>query len=249
MKQSCLAEYTSGNLIAGCSSLDVACICSNPGFISEFSCCIYSGCSAADQQTAIAYATQLCASNGVTNLPTSAGCTSTVSSASSIIASATGGSVTSSGISSATTTQLSSGASSSPATSFSTSPNSGLSTGAKAGIAVGAIAGAIIVVLALFLLLRKRKIHEPQVPAGNMQLRYDIPREAEFPAEKPTGTVQGRELETPANKHELESPKKEKTIQRGGLATGANDHELWRIGSHSPETFTTVIGKRSSVRC
>jgi hypothetical protein len=74
-----------------------------------------------------------------------------------------------------------------------------------------------------------------------MQSRYDMPREAELPAEKPTGTVQAKELETPANKHELESPKKEKTIQRGELATGANDRELWRTGSHSPEMFTTVI--------
>jgi hypothetical protein len=73
-----------------------------------------------------------------------------------------------------------------------------------------------------------------------MQSRYDMPHAAELP-EKPTGTIQGQELETPANKHELEGPKVEKTIQRGKLATGANDHELLRPRFLTPEKLTTVM--------
>jgi hypothetical protein len=68
-----------------------------------------------------------------------------------------------------------------------------------------------------------------------------MPPDAELPAEKPRGIVQGQELETPANKHELEGPKEEKTIQRGELAIGANDHELLKPGSLTPEKFTTVM--------
>ncbi|CZR50689.1 uncharacterized protein PAC_00563 [Phialocephala subalpina] len=79
---SCLTNYESSSSIAGCNSIDIACICSNTSFLSGIACCLAAQCSAADQQAAVTYALNLCKANQVTNLPTAVSCTSTATSGS-----------------------------------------------------------------------------------------------------------------------------------------------------------------------
>ncbi|QSZ29743.1 hypothetical protein DSL72_004260 [Monilinia vaccinii-corymbosi] len=72
--QSCVGEYTSGSKIAGCSNIDIGCICSNSTFLSGISCCLTPACGDADKQIAVAYAQNLCKIAGVTNLPDAVTC-------------------------------------------------------------------------------------------------------------------------------------------------------------------------------
>lgn len=60
--------------MAGCSSLDAKCICSNDTFIQNITCCISEACDTDDRNTAIKAATDLCSSVGV-DVPTSVTCT------------------------------------------------------------------------------------------------------------------------------------------------------------------------------
>ncbi|KAF8863363.1 hypothetical protein BDZ45DRAFT_119052 [Acephala macrosclerotiorum] len=78
----CLTAFESGSSIAGCNSIDIACICSNTSFLSSIACCLAAQCSLADQQAATTYALNLCKANAVTNLPTAVSCTSTATSGS-----------------------------------------------------------------------------------------------------------------------------------------------------------------------
>jgi len=157
--QPCLTKYTSGGNIAGCNSLDVACICSNQNFLSDVACCLSVNCDPADQQEATNFADSLCKANGVT-VPTAVVCTSTPaatgSSTTSPSASSTGSQSSSSAanaatISSTTTSTHSSTPSSTPsstsssATTKSTSNAGSLNAaGIGAGIMVGLAAAAAL---------------------------------------------------------------------------------------------------------
>ncbi|KDN64871.1 putative CFEM domain-containing protein [Colletotrichum sublineola] len=63
--QSCVTQFTSGNAIAGCSNLDVKCICSNDNFLNGIACCLAGACPEADQKTAVKYAQNICTGAGV----------------------------------------------------------------------------------------------------------------------------------------------------------------------------------------
>ncbi|QKX62650.1 uncharacterized protein TRUGW13939_09811 [Talaromyces rugulosus] len=114
---SCAISCATDSIPSDCG-LDVKCICSAQSFISGVSCCIADACNADDQKTTIEYADKICAGVGVSNLPTSAVCSST--------ASATGGSKTSSAGESqtaATATASTTSAGSSSETSTAASPS------------------------------------------------------------------------------------------------------------------------------
>ncbi|KAH0288784.1 hypothetical protein M436DRAFT_71311 [Aureobasidium namibiae CBS 147.97] len=64
------------------------CICSDTAFISTISCCVLTACDTSGQQAALAYAKQVCAPVGVTNLPTAASCAATAASSGTSAASA-----------------------------------------------------------------------------------------------------------------------------------------------------------------
>jgi len=63
--QGCVTQFTSGNAIAGCSNLDVKCICSNENFLDGIACCLVGACPEADQKTAVKYAQNICTGAGV----------------------------------------------------------------------------------------------------------------------------------------------------------------------------------------
>src|SRR5438045_2351647 len=65
-QQSCVTQFTSGNSIGGCGSLDAKCICSNADFLSNIACCLANACDQADQQSAVTFAKQFCTTQGVT---------------------------------------------------------------------------------------------------------------------------------------------------------------------------------------
>ncbi|KUL83653.1 hypothetical protein ZTR_11046 [Talaromyces verruculosus] len=71
------AQGCATNAIPASCGLDVKCICSASSFITSVSCCVATACDAADQQTTIQFAEQLCAGAGVTNIPSAAGCSAT----------------------------------------------------------------------------------------------------------------------------------------------------------------------------
>ncbi|KAK2065379.1 hypothetical protein LY76DRAFT_331088 [Colletotrichum caudatum] len=64
--QSCVTQFTSGTAIAGCSNLDVKCICSNDNFLDGIACCLAKACQEADQKAAVQYAKNICTGAGVT---------------------------------------------------------------------------------------------------------------------------------------------------------------------------------------
>jgi len=70
---SCAMSCISTALPASCN-LNPQCICSDASFISTISCCVSTACDTSGQQAALAYAKQICAPVGVTNLPTAASC-------------------------------------------------------------------------------------------------------------------------------------------------------------------------------
>ncbi|KAK2000774.1 hypothetical protein LX36DRAFT_654026 [Colletotrichum falcatum] len=63
--QGCVTQFTSGNAIAGCSNLDVKCICSNENFLDGIACCLAGACPEAEQKTAVKYAQNICTGAGV----------------------------------------------------------------------------------------------------------------------------------------------------------------------------------------
>ncbi|KAF3767154.1 hypothetical protein M406DRAFT_97783 [Cryphonectria parasitica EP155] len=70
--QDCASDQFSGGSYAGCGT-DPKCICSNQDFLSNIACCLVGACDAADQTSAIAFATQICSAQGVT-VPTVVSC-------------------------------------------------------------------------------------------------------------------------------------------------------------------------------
>ena len=141
-----MAKFTSGSSIAGCNGVDVACICANKDFLSNIACCLASVCDEADQEAATTYAHQICASNGVTNLPPSVSCASSVTSSITTTGSTTTGSSTASSVAanSATTTSSTPASSSSPAATKNAGPHNiaGVGAGVLGGMA--AIMGALV---------------------------------------------------------------------------------------------------------
>merc|ERR1712072_1136394 len=87
---SCVGNGLAGT---GCNTIDVACICNSASWISELSCCVSQNCEPADQQTIIEFAQGISQPVGVTNLPTSAGCSG--SATASATGSSTGGALSS----------------------------------------------------------------------------------------------------------------------------------------------------------
>ncbi|CAK7239426.1 MAG: hypothetical protein STHCBS139747_000856 [Sporothrix thermara] len=77
--QSCANKFLTGG-IGNCGS-DAKCICSDKDFLSDIACCLAApgGCAPADQSSAVVFASQLCAAQGVTGLPSVVSCTSTAS--------------------------------------------------------------------------------------------------------------------------------------------------------------------------
>ncbi|KAE9381376.1 hypothetical protein N431DRAFT_440241 [Stipitochalara longipes BDJ] len=141
--QPCVAKFTSGSSIAGCNGVDVACICANKDFLSNIACCLASVCDEADQEAATTYAHQICASNGVTNLPPAVSCASSVTS--SIISTTSGSSPSSATTANAaTTTSGTLASSSSPAATKNSGPHNiaGVGAGVLGGMA--AIMGALV---------------------------------------------------------------------------------------------------------
>ncbi|KAI4722988.1 hypothetical protein E4T48_00786 [Aureobasidium sp. EXF-10727] len=100
---SCAVSCVTQALPADCK-LDPKCICADTSFISGISCCVSTACDLSGQQAALAYAKQICAPVGVTNLPTAASCAATAASSgtsAAAVATASGSSASSS-LSSAT---------------------------------------------------------------------------------------------------------------------------------------------------
>ncbi|CAD0092187.1 unnamed protein product [Aureobasidium vineae] len=100
---SCATSCITQALPADCK-LDPKCICADASFISTISCCVSTACDLSGQQAALAYAKQICAPVGVTNLPTAASCAATAASSgtsAAAVATASGSSASSS-LSSAT---------------------------------------------------------------------------------------------------------------------------------------------------
>jgi hypothetical protein len=63
----CATGCISSSLPAQCN-LNPQCICADTSFITTISCCVSKACDIAGQQAALAYAKQICAPVGVTNL-------------------------------------------------------------------------------------------------------------------------------------------------------------------------------------
>ncbi|KAJ5678638.1 Cell wall protein TIR3 [Penicillium macrosclerotiorum] len=76
---SCATSCATDAIPAKCG-IDVECICSDSSFLSDITCCVATACSTADQETTLKVAKSICASGGVTNLPTTVACSSTASS-------------------------------------------------------------------------------------------------------------------------------------------------------------------------
>ncbi|KAH8750883.1 hypothetical protein BGZ57DRAFT_934625 [Hyaloscypha finlandica] len=187
--QPCVVQSTSGSTTGSCNSADVACICSNSGFLSNLACCLAGVCSQADQQAAITYTQNVCAANGVTNLPSVVSCSSTgtVGAAGVFKTSESASHVSTSSIRSSTFGPFSFGPAGATSAAHSTTstgtlpqstsePSSAttgriknkkpLSAGAKAGIAISAILVASIFLFAFFLFRRGRKGYGPSTPRG-----------------------------------------------------------------------------------
>ncbi|CAK7205185.1 hypothetical protein SEUCBS139899_007950 [Sporothrix eucalyptigena] len=77
--QSCANKFLTGG-IGNCGS-DAKCICSDKDFLSDIACCLAEpgGCDSADQSSAVVFASQLCAAQGVTDLPSAVTCSTTAS--------------------------------------------------------------------------------------------------------------------------------------------------------------------------
>ncbi|KAF4976291.1 hypothetical protein FZEAL_7007 [Fusarium zealandicum] len=63
--QPCVTKFTTGDGIAGCSQLDIECICSNDGFLDEIACCLADACDAEGRADAVTFASQICSTAGV----------------------------------------------------------------------------------------------------------------------------------------------------------------------------------------
>ncbi|TDZ21885.1 GPI-anchored CFEM domain protein [Colletotrichum sidae] len=63
--QDCVNRYTTTSAIAGCSQLDIKCICSNSAFLDGIACCLAGVCPQSDQDTAVRFAKNICTGAGV----------------------------------------------------------------------------------------------------------------------------------------------------------------------------------------
>lgn len=132
-QQSCANKYLTGG-IGNCGS-DAKCICSDKDFLSGIACCLAApgGCDVADQSSAIVFASQLCAAQGVT-VPSAVTCTSTAASGSGSAAAAT----TTAGSGSATETSgtaANTGSTKTSGTAATTTSTTAATTGATTGTA------------------------------------------------------------------------------------------------------------------
>ncbi|KAJ5157519.1 Cell wall protein TIR3 [Penicillium canariense] len=75
----CAQSCATSSIPANCG-LDIQCICADQSFLSDIACCVADKCSQADQETTLKVAKGICASGGVTNLPSTISCPSTASS-------------------------------------------------------------------------------------------------------------------------------------------------------------------------
>ncbi|KAJ0135912.1 GPI-anchored CFEM domain protein [Colletotrichum tanaceti] len=116
-RQGCVNQYTSGNAIAGCSNLDIKCICSNAGFLDGIACCLASACPASEQENAVRFAKNICTGAGVA-VPDQVVCNS--------------GNASSSAGSSATATQTTSTAQTGTPASVTNTPNAAATMGPAA---------------------------------------------------------------------------------------------------------------------
>ncbi|KIH93672.1 hypothetical protein SPBR_04446 [Sporothrix brasiliensis 5110] len=158
--QSCANKFLTGG-IGNCGS-DAKCICSDKSFLSDIACCLAApgGCDAADQSSAVVFASQLCAAQGVT-VPSAVTCTSTAGgSGSGTVATATtttgSGTPTETSGAAASKTESTSttatGATTSPATTAAAGTTSSKSTNyaprESAGVGAGLLGG-VVAALAL----------------------------------------------------------------------------------------------------
>jgi hypothetical protein len=75
----CVDAITSGGRIGGCKPLDIACICENGSLLDSIACCLEEKCDAAGKEAAVKYASQICGSDGVKDIPTEVVCKTTAS--------------------------------------------------------------------------------------------------------------------------------------------------------------------------
>lgn len=143
-QQPCVAKFTTGSTIAGCNGPDVTCICSNKDFLNNIACCLVGVCNQADQDAATLYAHQICAANGVTNLPASVVCSSSATSSTSTATGTNAVSAATTSGTSTTTTAGTSASSSSPTATKNAGPHNNV-----AGIGAGILGGLAAVMGAL----------------------------------------------------------------------------------------------------
>ncbi|EEH37997.1 hypothetical protein PAAG_00918 [Paracoccidioides lutzii Pb01] len=74
------AKSCATDSIPSVCGLNIQCICTSGGFLTNVSCCVMSSCSLEDQNKTIMFAQSLCASAGVNNMPGSVVCNTTQSS-------------------------------------------------------------------------------------------------------------------------------------------------------------------------
>ncbi|GME62752.1 CFEM domain-containing protein [Neofusicoccum parvum] len=130
------AQKCVGTDFGGCSTVDVKCICANKELLTGLACCVSTGCNAADQETVINFAQNLCKPQGVTDLPTTATCASSASSATSSASSGTASTTASSAASaSASATGSAASSASSAASSVASSAASAASSAAASASA------------------------------------------------------------------------------------------------------------------
>ncbi|KAB2571564.1 putative cfem domain protein [Lasiodiplodia theobromae] len=137
------AQSCVGTDFGGCSTLDVECICNNKDLITGLACCVSTSCDAADQQTVIDFAQNLCKPQGVTDLPTTATCASGASSATGSASSGSSSASSTAASASASATGSAASAASSVASSASSAASSATSAAATgaAGVCSGNAAG------------------------------------------------------------------------------------------------------------
>ncbi|KAF7715483.1 Uncharacterized protein PECH_007038 [Penicillium ucsense] len=71
------SKSCANNAIPASCGLDIKCICADKSFLSSIACCVADKCSQADQETTLKIARGICASGGVTDLPTAISCSAT----------------------------------------------------------------------------------------------------------------------------------------------------------------------------
>ncbi|PQE25273.1 CFEM domain-containing protein [Rutstroemia sp. NJR-2017a WRK4] len=164
--KTCTNTFTSTNgNIGGCKSLDIACICSSPTFLSDIACCLTDQCNAADQATAVQFAQNICKTSGVTNLPSAVTCASSAAPSSSLSAAsdsssaatgatttattASGGSASSAVAGSATSKTGAGSSASSSASAATAAPSSNAGHQKETGFGAGVLGGLAAVVALL----------------------------------------------------------------------------------------------------